>query len=240
MGSPEDEEGREEDEGPRHGVIIAAPFAVGRYQVTRAEYARFVEATGRSEGDGCDIKTGGEWIKEPGKGWRDPGYEQTDRDPVVCVSWNDAQAYAGWLSDKTDKNYRLLTEAEWEYAARAGASTSYRWGDTIGSDNANCDGCGSQWDDERTAPVGSFDPSRFGLYDTAGNVWEWVEDCWNGSYEDAPTNGSAWTTGRCQLRIRRGGSWASNPRKLRPADRHRVDFEERNHRNGFRVARTLL
>src|SRR5262249_4655014 len=127
--------------------------------------------------------------------------------PVVNVTWEDAQQYANWLSMMTGKRYRLLTEAEWEYAARAGRSTGYYWGDQVGSGNANCNGCESQWDNQETAPVGSFKPNDFGLYEMLGNVWQWVQDCYNPSYELAPTDGSAWLKGDCSRRIRRGGGW---------------------------------
>ncbi|MHC4067735.1 MAG: formylglycine-generating enzyme family protein, partial [Planctomycetota bacterium] len=158
--------------------------------------------------------------------------------PVVNVSWNDARAFVNWLSKRTGQEYRLPSETEWEYAARAGTTARYWWGDDVGSNNASCDGCGSQWDNKRTAPVGSFDANKFSLYDTAGNVREWVEDCWNSSYEGAPTDGRAWSSGQCQYRVHRGGSFNSYPRDLRSADRsgnpgHRKDYV------GFRVARTL-
>ena len=133
------------------------------------------------------------------------------RRPVINVSWNDAQDYVEWLSAQTGHAYRLLSEAEWEYVARAGSSTVYSWGDDIGSNRANCDGCGSQWDYDRTAPVGSFAANGFGVHDMHGNVWEWVEDCWNGSYAGAPTDGSAWRSGECEQRVLRGGSWNISP-----------------------------
>jgi formylglycine-generating enzyme required for sulfatase activity len=128
--------------------------------------------------------------------------------PVINVSWGDAKQYVGWLSQLTGKEYRLLTEAEWEYAARAGANTRYSWGDDPGMGNANCDGCGSQWDLQQTAPVGSFKPNALGLYDMHGNVWEWVEDSWHENYDSAPTDGSAWLRGgKPSYRVVRGGSW---------------------------------
>ena len=129
------------------------------------------------------------------------------RRPVINVSWEDAVAYTKWLSGQTGERCRLPSEAEWEYAARAGSVTKYSWGNEIGSNQANCDVCGSQWDGKQTAPVGSFDPNGWGLHDLHGNVWEWVQDCWNGSYQGAPTNGSAWESGDCSRRVLRGGSW---------------------------------
>ena len=132
------------------------------------------------------------------------------RQPVINVTWDDAKRYVAWLSRMTGKPYRLLTEAEWEYAARAGTQTAYSWGDEIGKGNANCDGCGSQWDNKQTAPVGSFAANAFGLYDMHGNVWEWVEDCFHDNYEGAPDDGSAWTAdGDCNSRVLRGGSWST-------------------------------
>ena len=131
---------------------------------------------------------------------------------MINVSWEDAQSYVTWLSRETGESYRLPSESEWEYAARAGTATKYSWGNEIGVNRANCDGCGSRWDNQRTAPVGSFAPNGFGLYDMHGNVWEWVEDCWNGSYAGAPSDGGAWRSGDCAKRVLRGGSWGGNPR----------------------------
>ena len=173
------------------------------------------------------------------------GYRPGDRGwgrgsgPVIRVSWSDVQAYVAWLSGKTGEAYRLLSEAEWEYAARAGTTTRYHWGDDIGRNRANCvgDRCGDSW--EFTAPVGSFGANGFGLHDVHGNVWEWVEDCWNGSYAGAPSDGSAWESGNCDRRVLRGGSWVNIPRDLRAAVRGRIDTGDRSSISGFRVARTL-
>ena len=140
------------------------------------------------------------------------------------VSWKDAKAYVRWLSERTGEKYRLLSEAEWEYVARAGTTTAYWWGDEIGQNRANCDGCGSRWDDKRTAPVGSFPANPFGLHDVHGNVWEWVEDCWEGN---------------CGRRVLRGGSWNFSPRVLRSAFRLGYSSGYRGNNAGFRVARTL-
>ena len=239
MGSPGDEEGRNDDESPVHGVTISRAFAVGRYEVTRSEFGRFVSATGRSMSGGCRVWTGKGWRTEGDRSWRSPGFGQTERDPVVCVSWNDAKAYVKWLSAKTGKEYRLLSESEWEYAARAGSSTRYSWGDGIGRNRANCRVCGSRWDYERTAPVGSFAANGFGLHDMHGNVWERVEDCWNDSYDGAPSDGGAWLSGECSSRVLRGGSWYSRPQVLRAAKRGRNSTGYRNSKWGFRIARTL-
>jgi formylglycine-generating enzyme required for sulfatase activity len=139
----------------------------------------------------------------------------------------------------TEQPYRLLTEAEWEYAARARTATAYSWGDEIGKGNANCNGCDSTWDNRETSPVGSFKRNAFGLYDMAGNVWQWVQDCYNGDYNGAPTDGSAWTTRDCSRRVVRGGSWDDTPQFLRAARRIGIATDNRSHDLGFRVGRTL-
>ena len=225
MGSPSDQGYRKEQ--PVHRVMIGAAFAVGVYEVTLAEYGRFVDATGRDVmGGHCS--------------WEDPGYWQSREHPVVCVNWMDAQAYIAWLTQESGAEYRLLSDAEWEYVARAGSETAYSWGNEIGENRANCDGCGSLWDDERTAPVGSFEANAFGLYDVHGNVWEWVEDCWHGNYEGAPTDGTAWGGGEdCDWRVVRGGSWNYKPGCLRSWTRSRSTPRYRNKAVGFRVARRL-
>ena len=151
----------------------------------------------------------------------------------------DAKKYVGWLSRASAAEYRLLSEAEWEYAARAGTTTGYFWGDDVGSGNANCNGCGSRWDDKKTAPVGSFAANGFGLHDMLGNVWEWVDDCWNDSYAGAPSDGGAWTTGDCDRRVLRGGSWYEDPRDVLSAHRDGHWTDDRDGNGGFRVARTL-
>jgi formylglycine-generating enzyme required for sulfatase activity len=191
MGSPADEPGRDNEEGPQRTVTIAEPFWVGKYEVTFAEWDACIAA------GGCSTNPGdADWGR--------------DNRPVINVGWNDAKEYAGWLSQKTGKNYRLLSEAEWEYVARARSTTAFWWGQDVGKGNANCNGCGSEWDNTKTAPVGSFRANDFGLYDTAGNVWEWVEDCYHGNYEGAPTDGSAWLEDDCSERVIRGGSWMTN------------------------------
>jgi formylglycine-generating enzyme required for sulfatase activity len=160
--------------------------------------------------------------------------------PIINVSWDDAGQYAGWLSQVTGKQYRLLTEAEWEYAARAGTTTRYYWGDDPATGDANCNGCGGQWKLQQTAPVGSFKPNAFGLHDMHGNVWEWVEDSWHETYDDAPTDASAWLQDSDpKYRMIRGGSWRNESENVRSAFRvrrqHLVEFDTL----GFRVARTL-
>jgi formylglycine-generating enzyme required for sulfatase activity len=222
MGSPAGEPDRFSNEDPQHKVTIASQFAVGRYEL------RF------DEWDACIADGGCNGYKPPDQGW---GRE--DR-PAINVSWVDAHAYVSWLAKKTGKPYRLLTEAEYEYATRAGTQTAYPWGDAIRKDNANCAGCGSQWNGKETAPVGSFAANGFGLYDMVGNVWEWTQDCYHGSYNGAPTDGSAWTSGDCYLRVLRGGSWRNTPRGLRSALRDWLASDSRLDLHGFRVGRTLL
>ena len=201
-------------EKPVHRVTIAAPFAVGKYEVTFAEW-------------GC-------YGHRPD----DEGWGRRNR-PVIMVNWNQAQTYATWLNEKTRKAYRLLSRAEWEYVALAGSETAYSWGNEIGRNRANCDGCGSRWDKKQTAPVGMFAGNGFGLHDVHGNVWEWVEDCWNGTYVGAPADGSAWEQGDCNHRVVRGGSWFNLPRGLRSAHRNGFTTGSRFSGIGFRVARSL-
>ena len=201
---------------PVHDVTIPQAFAVSKYEVTFEDYDRFTYPN-RVEDEG--------W----GRGRR----------PVINVSWDDAQEYVAWLSRQTGQTYRLLSEAEWEYVARAGSSSAYGWGAAIGSNRANCylTGCGDQW--EYTAPAGSFAANAFGVHDMHGNVWEWVEDCWNESYAGAPADGSAWRSGECSRRVLRGGSWYDYPWDLRSANRNRITSGNRYNNYGFRVARTL-
>ena len=240
IGSPLHEVGRYDDEGPVHQVTIGQPFAVGVYEVTVGDYGRFVGATGYAGRNSCSTYGEEGWEERPGRTWRDPGFRQTEQDPVVCMNWEDARAYVAWLSGETSKRYRLLSEAEWEYVARAGTTTRYYWGDAIGRNRANCKGCGSQWDGRQTAPVGSFEANRFGLHDALGNVWEWVLDCWNESYVGAPSDGRAWEGGDCNRRVLRGGSWIDSPRDLRSAIRGGyTPAVIRPLDSGFRIARSL-
>ena len=160
--------------------------------------------------------------------------------PVMNVSWEDiTEQFIPWLNKTTGKRYRLPTEAEWEYAARAGSDTKYSWGNSIDNNRANCDGCDSRWDDSKTAPIASFAANSFGLYDMHGNLREWTQDCWNGSYKGAPSNGLAWLSGDCDRRVLRGGSWFDSPNDLRSANRVRNTTDSRLNRYGFRLARTL-
>ena len=245
MGSPAGEEGRDDDEGPRHRVTISRAFALGKHEVTRAEFAAFVRDTGH-EARGCYIYDGKKWKDDDSKDWRDPNFSQSERDPVVCVSWDDAKAFVRWLARETGQEYRLPSEAEWEYAARAGTTTAYWWGARASHEYANygkdecCGGLSrgrDRW--ERTAPAGSFSPNAFGLHDVAGNVWEWVEDCYETTYDLAPRDGSAWTGGSCEVRVLRGGSWDVIPGGVRAAIRDGYTAGDRDSNVGFRVARTL-
>jgi formylglycine-generating enzyme required for sulfatase activity len=219
MGSPASEKGRSENEGQQHQVTLDGPFAVAKFDVTFADWDACVSV------GGCDA------VSDSGMG--------RGSKPIVNVSWDDAQQYVKWFSMMTDRHYRLLSESEWEYAARAGTTTAYSWGDEIDTNNADCIGCGSQWDGKQTAPVGSFKPNSFGLYDMQGNVFQWVEDCYHDSYRDAPTHGSANTTGDCSRRVVRGGAWARTPNELRSAYRHWGATNIRIDNQGFRIARTL-
>jgi len=208
-----------EYERPVHRVSIDKPFAIGRYEVTFADWAK--------------CKDDGACPHNP----TDRGWGGSDR-PVLDVSWNDAKAFATWMSKRTGQTYRLPSEAEWEYAARGGTKTSYWWGQDVGSRNANCRECNTG-QAPRTLPVGSFNPNPFGLFDTAGNVAEWVEDCWNDNYRGAPTDGSAWTTGQCRLRVLRGGAFDSQASYLGSGARFRYDYDVRYSANGFRLVREM-
>lgn len=209
----------DETEKPVRIVTITKPFAISMYEVTFAEYDRFARATGRPLP-------------------RDQRRGRNDR-PVIHVSWNDAQAYAEWLSQQTGRKYRLPTEAEWEYVARAGKDTRYTWGDNLGEKNANCKGCGSLWDNMQLAPVGQFSPNAYGIYDLHGNAWEWVSDCYNNTYNKAPTDGSAWQENNCNMRALRGGSWRGTEETLRTTKRHWYQATFQNDMTGFRLVREL-
>ena len=241
MGSSKSEPERQSYEEPRHSVTIRHPFAVGRFAVTRDEFETFVTDSGHKMDSGCWVWTGSAWNSDSAKSWRSPGFAQTGEHPVVCVNWDDAKAYAAWLSKKTGKEYRLLSEAEREYAARAGTDTPFWWGSSISTDKANYDGNytygGSKGKyRQQTLPVKSFDPNPWGLYQVHGNVWDWVEDCWHDSYHNTPSDGSAWTTGACTFRGLRGGSWYNNSQYLRAAFRLYNDPRIQINNGGFRVA----
>lgn len=244
MGSPESEPDRTADEGPQHRVTFARPLAVAKYAITRSEFARFVEASGYRVPPGCMIMKAGRWSDHRMASWRHPGFAQTDTDPVVCVNWNDAVAYAEWLSHHSGHDYALPTEAEWEYAARAGTSTPHYWGRTPSHDFANygadrCCGPAAAGKDrwQYTSPAGSFPPNAFGLYDMQGNTWEWVQDCWHRNYEGAPHDGTAWTRESCVDRVLRGGAWMCPGPFQRAAVRELHDLSGRFDFVGFRVVR---
>jgi formylglycine-generating enzyme required for sulfatase activity len=220
MGSPDNEIGRWDEEGPQHTVTFAKPFAVARDLITFDEWDTCVRLRG------CTTNPPAPW----GRG----------RMPVVNVDWEDAQQYVTWLSKLTGKRYRLLSESEWEYAARAGTTTAYYWGPVIDTNHADCDGCGSQWDSKQPAPVEKFAANAFGLYDMAGNVWQMVQDCYQANYKTAPTDGSPNMQGDCSIRVVRGGAWTSDPPYLRSASRYKNAINDHGSTNrDFRVARDL-
>jgi formylglycine-generating enzyme required for sulfatase activity len=206
-------------EKPERKVTLAQPFAIGRREVTFDEWEACVAA------GGCRNRP------------NDQGWGRGTR-PVIDVSWDDAKEFVAWLSKTTGKTYRLPSEAEWEYAARAGTTSPYWWGRTVGTTHANCEECLAP-PMRRTMPAASFRPNAFGLYDTAGNAAEWVEDCWNDSYRGAPRDGSAWSAGECRQRGLRGGSFSSRGNAVRSTARFRYDRDVRYYANGLRVARDL-
>lgn len=209
--------GEGHDDKKRVRTVTVPAFRLGRHEVTFAQWDACVAA------GGCGVPSSD-----------DRGWGRGDR-PVINVSWDDVQFFIDWLNRKTGGNYRLPSEAEWEYVARAGAKTKYSWGDDIGNNRANCRGCGSQWDDKRTAPVGSFPANAWGLHDMHGNVGEWVQDCANYGYSGAPADGSARTSGNCRQRVIRGGSADGYPGSMRSAARGRNDRMSR-YAHGFRLA----
>jgi formylglycine-generating enzyme required for sulfatase activity len=286
-----DELGSSRDETPVRTVEIRLGFAVSKYEVTVAQYREFARATRRKAAGGCRLWSAGILENRASGGWRSPGFPQRADEPVTCVTWHDAQDYVAWLRSRTGLGYRLLTEAEWEYAARGGARSVYSFGDDVGRicEFANVPdldaaralgndppaGCRDSHRDaiacrstkiaalserfdvraptmsvtwevvrcrdgfgDRTAPVGTFAPNGYGLHDTTGNVWEWVQDCYGESYEAAPRDGSAVEAGACRLRVLRGGAWAMNTDGWRVADRDRDDPDARYAVVGFRVARS--
>ena len=237
---------------PQRTVAVKQFFA-GRFEVTRGEYRAFAEATRRAS-DGCFIWNGADFERDAAKDWRHPGFAQDDRHPATCVSWEDASAYVSWLSQKTGRRYRLLTESEWEYAARAGTPAARYWGDDAGiaceftnaadlttraevpdASTWNVTPCNDGH--AYTAPAGSYRPNAFGLYDMLGNVEEWTQDCWNVNLRATPADGSASKVGDCAQRAVRGGSWLDAPVGVRAAYRVGSPVTIRVYRRGFRVAR---
>jgi len=227
MGAPATEEGYHESEGPQREVTISQPLAMGRYEVTFTEW------------DACVRDGGCNRYRPDDAGWN------RGRQPVINVSWMDAQAYVRWLAEETNRAYRLPSESEWEFVARAGTQTPFYFGETIVSSQANYKATyiyGGGWkgvDRRRPLSAGSFSPNTFGLYDVHGNVWEWVQDCWNRDHTEALPDGQARTTGDCSRRILRGGSWIFSPRIARSANRNGYAADYRYPHVGFRVVRTL-
>lgn len=208
-------------EKPAHRVTIRKPFAIGKYEVTLAQWNACV-AAGACKAL-ADTSAAG----------------LSDMSPARDLSWNDAQRYVRWLSKLTGQSYRLPTEAEWEYAARAGTSSRYWWGQKMESGKANCKECGGEWNNDAPARVDAFPANPFGIYGMNGGVWEWVEDCWHKSYAGAPSDGSAWTSHDCRENVIRGGSWRNDSTYAHSASRFRYDTAVRYILNGFRVAKSL-
>lgn len=253
MGSPGSEDGHDDDESPVHQVNVAS-FALGKSEITRGQFAAFVKKSNYSTGDKCWTLEGGKFAERSGN-WSKPGYEQTDKHPAACISWNDATAYAKWMSRKTGKKYRLPTEAEWEYAARGNTGTARYWGNNPHEACAYANAAdktaqaqiqgATSWSAHDctdgfayTAPVRSFKANAFGLNDMLGNVWEWTEDSYHDSYDGAPTAGSVWQ-GDGVKRVRRGGSWNNSPWNTRAAIRSSNEPALRFSIFGFRLARKL-
>jgi formylglycine-generating enzyme required for sulfatase activity len=254
MGSDPDADQDRKEERPTHDVTITRPFALMTREVTRDQFAAFAKETGREIDTGCHAADGGDGKWRDQGSFLDPGIEQRGNHPVVCVSLSAAKDYADWLSQKTGQHYRLPTEAEWEYAARAGKRTAWPWGNDVGSSGCKAvnamDASGHKkypinepmkCDDRfaTTAPVGSFPANPWGLYDMLGNVWEIVADCWHDNYDGAPSDGSAWDDGSCGDGVIRGGAWLENPWDTRFAARWKYESGGKDTATGFRLARDL-
>ena len=252
MGSPKSEPGHFDSEGPQHIVRVKA-FALGKYDVTVKQFLEFLTATGYQP-EPCNTILHDRWISDgPGRAYS-PGQTEPHKWPATCLDWHDAEAYIAWINAAVRRAhpgiayrkggpYRLPSEAEWEYAARAGTTTARWWGAGIGKDNANCNGCGSPYDNSVLAPVDAFKPNPFGLAGMLGNAWEWTADCWHPSYVGAPDNGGVWKGGDCSKRVIRGGSWDNTPIFIRSAVRSggAPDGSELDYSSyaGIRVARDL-
>ncbi len=213
-----DNEG-DRSERPAHRVSIGKAFAIGKYELTMAQWNACVQAKA------CEAlpQTAG----------------LPDKAPAMNLSWNDAQQYVHWLSERTKQDYRLPTEAEWEYAARAGTHSRYWWGSKMEAGKANCKDCGGAWSQDAPADVDALPSNPFGIYGTSGGVWEWVQDCWHKSYRGAPADGSAWTRADCRENVIRGGSWRNDQSYSTSSSRFTYDTTVRFIANGFRVAKTL-
>jgi formylglycine-generating enzyme required for sulfatase activity len=251
MGSPASELGRFDTEGPQHVVTITA-FALGKYDITSRQFLAFLKET-HYRPMPCNSTLGMGWRSARGEPVYSPEYEEPPNWPAVCLDWRDADAYIAWLNAKVRRlrpaltpgsgPYRLPTEAEWEFAARGGTKTARWWGDAIGTNRADCNGCGSPWDDKLLADVDSFAPNPFGLYGMLGNAWQWTADCWHVNYKGAPTDGSVWVGKDCARHVIRGGSWDNLPVFVRSASRSGsvTDGGEYDYSSltGFRVTRDL-
>ena len=230
-------------------------LSIGKYEVTKAQFARFVQQSGHQTNGSCFVWNGARYLQDASKSWRDPGFAQTEKDPVVCVNWDDAHAYTEWLAKKSGRRYRLPTEAEWEYAARAGSKTVRPWGDDARnacryanvadlSTLREVPGTGSwlfhECDDKHayTAPVGSYRANAFGLYDVLGNAWEWTEECQDEANAGAASGNRDCTDSACCRRVLRGGAWVDSPVLVRYDFRFFIDSVDRDFYVGFRVART--
>ena len=256
MGSAERDKGRPADgrEGPQHEVAIKRAFAVGKFHVTVDQFAAFVAATGYEAGSECFVREGSRGEIKRDRSWRDPGFFQTGRHPAVCLNLIDIRAYVDWLAGKTSRAYRLLTEAEWEYAARGRSTGSYSFGNdekylcrygngvdrtarnTVADLRASSQAALCDDGYAYTSPVGTFAANGFGLYDMQGNAWQWTEDCWHANYVGAPSDGSAWlAAGDCNGHVVRGGAWSSDPSGLRAAARLSASNLERASFFGLRV-----
>ena len=222
-----------EDEIPISAVTITQAFAVGESEVTVGQFREFVSATDRSLSGDCSVRRRDSWVSTNAT-WENPGFPQGDAHPVVCVTWDDASAYAAWVAERTGHSYRLLSEAEWEYVARksdGGRERNSGW--------ANCGDCGSRWDRKGTSPIGSFPVDALGLRNVLGNAWEWVRDCYADTYANAPRDGTAWDPANCSRRVLRGGSWFTNEEAVRASIRNRSAPNLRHSSLGFRLARDL-
>ncbi len=252
MGSPAQEPGRFDSEGPQHVVTVKA-FALAKYPVTSEEFLNFLGATGYQPKP-CNPLLGLGWKQLHRGQAATPTDVEPPRWPAVCLDWKDAEAFIAWINTRARaarpeigarNPYRLPSEAEWEYAARAGTNTSRWWGDGIGGGHANCNGCGSQWDNRLLGRVDAFETNAFGLSGMLGNAWEWTADCWHPSYLGAPTDGRAWTDNACTRHAIRGGAWNNIPIFVRSAARAAAaqNGAERDYDystlTGFRIARDL-
>ena len=244
MGSSNDDENAWDDERPQHQVTISKPFAVGKYEVTVRQFREFINAAKYKVRGMCqkyDFDSG-DWDLKADINWENPGFKQDNNHPVVCVAWDDAKAYVNWLSEETGKKYRLLSEAEWEYVARAGTTVAYHFGATISQKQANYDSV-----NDGTVERRQYGSNEFQLYDIHGNVQEWVENCWYDDYRGSPSDGGAWSDGcdstghlaGVNTRILRGGTWTDDEVDLRSAFRFSDAAWWRDSETGFRVARDL-